>query len=53
MSLEELSHMARQLWVVWLGLIFVGIVAWAFWPRNKKKFEEQGNIPFRDDNGEA
>jgi len=53
MTLEELSDIARELWVVWLLVLFAGIIAWAFWPRNKKKFEEQGKIPFRDDNGEA
>lgn len=53
MTLQELSTMARELWVVWLLLLFAGIIAWAFWPRNKKRFEELGKIPFRDDDGEA
>lgn len=53
MSLQEISDIARELWVVWLIVLFVGIVIWAYRPRSKKSFEEQGKIPFRDDNGEA
>ena len=49
MSLAELSEIARSLWVVWLMLIFLGIGAWAFWPRNRKRFERDAEIPLRDD----
>ncbi|MGB0682695.1 MAG: cbb3-type cytochrome oxidase subunit 3 [Magnetovibrionaceae bacterium] len=49
MGLEELYAYARQLWVVWLMILFGGIVWWAFRPKNKQKFEEQANIPFKDD----
>ena len=33
-------------------LLFLGIVAWAFWPRNKERFERDAAIPFRDDDNE-
>ena len=49
MSLTELSAVASSLWVIWLMLIFVGIAAWAFWPRNRKRFERDAEIPLRDD----
>jgi cytochrome c oxidase cbb3-type subunit 4 len=39
----------RQLWSVWFLLLFVGIVAWAFWPHNKERLERQGRIPLDDD----
>lgn len=39
----------RQLWVVWLLLLFVGIIAWVFWPRNKKRLERHARIPLDDD----
>lgn len=39
----------RQMWVVWFMLLFVGIVAWAFWPSNRERLERQGRIPLDDD----
>ena len=49
MSLAELSALARSLWVVWLMVLFLGIVAWAFWPKNKDRFRGYAEIPFKDD----
>ena len=52
MDLQELYLWARQAWVVWLVILFVGILFWAFRPKNKAKFEEAAQIPLRDeDNG--
>jgi cytochrome c oxidase cbb3-type subunit 4 len=39
----------KQLWVLWFFFLFAGIVAWAFWPGNKKRLEAQGRIPLEDD----
>lgn len=50
MDLESIVQWARQFWVVWLMILFVGIIVWAFRPKNKDKFEEHGSIPFRDEN---
>lgn len=52
MDLTELYETARSLWVVWLMILFLGIVFWAFRPKNKKRFEEDARIPFKDKNGE-
>jgi cbb3-type cytochrome oxidase subunit 3 len=30
-------------------IIFGLIVAWAYWPSNRKKFEKDGRIPLDDD----
>lgn len=52
MDLNELVSWARQAWVLWLLILFVGIVFWAFRPKNKQRFEDLGHIPLRDeDNG--
>ena len=40
-------------WTVLLLVIFIGIVAWAFWPKNKSKLERYGQIPLRNDDPEA
>jgi cytochrome c oxidase cbb3-type subunit 4 len=47
--MSELYEFLRSLWVVWLILIFLGIVAWAFWPGNRKRFKRDADIPFRED----
>ncbi len=49
MTLESLSHAARSLWVVWMMLLFLGIVAWAFWPGRKSKLNAYGRIPLDDE----
>ena len=51
MTFDDFYEFVRSLWVVWLMLIFLGIVAWAYWPKRKKKLEEHGKIPFHE-NGE-
>lgn len=38
----------RQLWVLWFMALFVGIVAWAFWPGSKRRLERHGRIPLDD-----
>ncbi len=52
MDLTALYETARSLWVVWLMILFLGIVFWAFRPKNRKRFEEDARIPFKDENGE-
>ena len=49
MDLASITEIARSLWVVWLVVLFVALVFWAYRPKNKKRFEEDGNIIFRDD----
>jgi cytochrome c oxidase cbb3-type subunit 4 len=47
--LEEIVYWARQLWVLWLMLLFLAIVAWAYWPSRRKKMQEHARIPLEDD----
>jgi len=28
---------------------FIGIVLWAYWPKNKTKIQAHGQIPFKDE----
>lgn len=51
MDLETISKTAQSLWIVWLVLLFVGVVWWAYRPKNRKKFQDAANIPFKEDNG--
>ncbi len=47
MDLMTIVELARSAWVVWLTLIFAGIVFWAFRPSNKKRFEEDAMMIFK------
>jgi len=49
--MDDFYTTVKSLWVVWLVLLFVGIVAWAYWPSRKQRFERDAEIPFRDDDG--
>ena len=49
MSWDSIYGAIRSLWVLWLMLIFIGIVVWAFWPGRKKKLERAARIPLEDD----
>jgi cytochrome c oxidase cbb3-type subunit 4 len=49
MELTYLVELARSLWVVWLMAMFVGIVFWAYRPKNKKRFEDDAKIIFKND----
>lgn len=39
----------RSLWLIWLVLLFALIVWWAYRPKNKTRFEDDAQIPFRDE----
>ncbi len=47
--MQELYEILRQLWLVWFMGLFVGIVAWAYWPSRRGRLDELANIPLRDD----
>lgn len=48
MDLATLSIIARQFWVVWLGLLFLGIILYVFWPRRRVIYDRASRIPFDD-----
>jgi cytochrome c oxidase cbb3-type subunit 4 len=40
---------ANALWPLWLMILFLGIVAWAYWPKRKARLEKDAQIPLRED----
>jgi cytochrome c oxidase cbb3-type subunit 4 len=48
---ETILPVLKQFWVVWLMLLFVGIVAWVYWPGRRREMEDNARIPFRDEEG--
>lgn len=51
MTLTELSGLATDYWGLWMMVLFLGIVAWAFWPskQRREEMDEHAMIPFRED----
>ena len=52
MSWVDVAHIARQFWVAWLLLVFLGIAFYAFRPKNRDYFAECAKIPFTTDRDE-
>ena len=48
--MAEFYATLKSLWVVWLMGVFLAIAIWAYWPRNKQRFEAHARIPLDDDN---
>lgn len=41
--------MIFSIWTVVVLILFIGIVAWAWSSHNRERFEEDAQIPFRED----
>ena len=49
-SIENVaSHLVLSLWTPIFVGIFIAIVTYALWPRNKKAFDEAARMPLRED----
>lgn len=49
MDLQTIAEELQAWWVVWLMILFAVVVFWAFRPKNRRRFEEDAKIPFKDD----
>lgn len=47
--MAEFLAFLKSLWLLWCVLLFVGIVAWVYWPSRKSRLEAHGRIPFKDE----
>ncbi|GBD44570.1 hypothetical protein HRbin40_02059 [bacterium HR40] len=47
--MADLLPLFKQLWLVWLVLLFAGIVVWTMWPGNRARFDRAARIPFEED----
>ena len=39
----------HAIWTVVLFVVFIGIIAWAWSSKRKKRFDEAAQLPLRDD----
>lgn len=49
MDLQWLYSVLRPAWIIWFMAMFILIVAWALWPRNRRRFDADARIPFKED----
>lgn len=45
----QVAEFAQTWGLVYFVVIFAGVLAYALWPRNRKRFEDAANIPLRED----
>ncbi len=49
MSYQQVAEIAEIYGLIYLIVLFAGVLAYALWPRNKKKFERAARIPLTED----
>ena len=49
MSYEQVASFTQTAALVLFMAIFIGVVIYAFWPGNKKRFEKDAQIPLQKD----
>jgi cytochrome c oxidase cbb3-type subunit 4 len=49
MSYEQVASFTQTAALLLFIAIFIGVVIYAFWPGNKKRFEKDAQIPLRKD----
>ncbi len=49
MTLQAVNEILASAWTVWAVLVFAGIVRWALRPANRRRFEQDANIPLNDE----
>ena len=46
---EMLAQFARSGGTLYCFALFLGVLVYAFWPANRKGFNEAANVPLRED----
>jgi cytochrome c oxidase cbb3-type subunit IV len=46
---EQIAAFAQQGGLLYFFLIFLAVIVYAVWPRNKARFDDAAQIPFRED----
>ncbi len=49
MDLDALQEFLGPAWLVWLVVLFCGVMFWVFRPANRERLEGYGAIPLNDD----
>jgi cytochrome c oxidase cbb3-type subunit 4 len=49
MSYESVAGFAQTWGLVYMVLLFLGVLVYAFWPGNKEKFKRAARLPLEED----
>lgn len=50
---ENWRAFAASWGLIFFGLIFTGVIAYVFWPSRRKQFEQDAQIPLREDDDDV
>lgn len=49
MKYEQVASISQVAALIFFIVLFAGVVLYAFWPGNKKRFDEAARLPLEDD----
>ena len=49
MTYDSMSYFAQTWGLVYLVALFAAVLVYALWPRNRGKFRDAADIPFKED----
>ena len=49
MTYEQVTTISQMLALLFFVALFAGVLVYAFWPGNKKRFEQAARLPFETD----
>ncbi|MEQ8739032.1 MAG: cbb3-type cytochrome c oxidase subunit 3 [Rhodospirillales bacterium] len=49
MNFEEVAMFSKTWGLVYLVVLFIGVLIYAFYPGSKKKFQDAAKIPLKED----
>jgi len=49
MSYEQVASVSQVVALVFFAALFAGVLLYAFWPGNKKRFEQAARLPLEKD----
>jgi cytochrome c oxidase cbb3-type subunit IV len=49
MSYEQVASVSQVVALIFFVVLFAGVLLYAFWPGNKKRFEEAARLPLEKD----
>ncbi|WP_321342368.1 cbb3-type cytochrome c oxidase subunit 3 [Breoghania sp.] len=46
---NQAAHFAQTFGLLYFVMIFLGVLVYTFWPRNRERFDDAAHIPLRED----
>lgn len=49
MSYEEVASLSGTIGLIFFMVLFAGVLVYALWPGNKRKFDDAARMPLKED----